>query len=93
MNKTSITWKEFVAYVEGPEHYVAIDNGLVLDRCYYNKQDNQIEINWRENDLLFEYYFNELGQEILPVIDGEIVRVVSDDTILFNFRFLKAVKL
>lgn len=95
MNKTSLTWKEFVAYIESPEHYAAIDDGLILDACYYNSRANRVEINWTENHLLFEFCFHQLGQkeDYLKVVDGERVELISDSGEKFIFRFLKAVKL
>jgi len=95
MNKQTITWKEFVSYIESPEHYAAIDDGMLLDSCYYNSHANRVEITWRENDQLFEYCFSEFGQkeDVLRVIDGELVELVSDDGLKFIFRFLKTVKL
>lgn len=95
MNKQTITWKEFVAYIESPDHYAAIDDGFIPDACYYNSRANRVEINWTENNHLFEFCFHQLGQkeDYLKVIDGEMVELTSDDGSKFIFRFLKAVKL
>ena len=75
MNKY-ITWDQFLEIFNDENYVITYEKITVHGENF----DDQILINWEENDLLFEYQFKKSDNEEISVVGNQIILLGDGET-------------